>query len=222
MDLSSKQSKLLITGAVAIVAIGLVVAWCCWPRANAISAALHSSITQQDTDQSLVAKVILDNYKEARSNASRWSGVYWGFTFLAAIFSALAGVILKVESILKNSEQMKKDVAALLAVCAALLITISTSGDFQRKWQANRVAASELERTAYDFLENNKTNEPRKYFSDVGNILHKRNLSIVGNVDRKQPEPAKKSEPEKSPEVQITPEADKKIEPENKSSVNEQ
>jgi hypothetical protein len=221
MDLSSKQSKLLITGAVAIVAIGLVVAWC-WPRADAISAALYSSITQQDTDQSLVAKAILDSYKEARSNASKWSGVYWGFTFLAAIFSALAGVILKVESIFKNSEQMKKDVGALLAVCAALLITISTSGDFQRKWQANRVAASELERTAYDFLENNKTNEPRKYFSDVGNILHKRNLSIVGNVDQKHPEPAKKSETEKSPEVQITPETDKKTEPENKSSVNEQ
>jgi hypothetical protein len=134
----------------------------------------------------------------------------------------VGSVRLKVESIFKNSEQMKKDVAALLAVCAALLITISTSGDFQRKWQANRVAASELERTAYDFLENNKINEPRKYFSDVGNILHNRNLSIVGNVDRKKPEPAKKPEPEKSPEVQITPEADKKTEPENKSSVNEQ
>lgn len=162
MDLSSNQSKSLITGAVVIVAIGLTVALY-WPRADAITAALHSSITQQDTDHSLVAKAILDNYKEARSNAARWSGVYWGFTFLAAIFSALAGIILKVESIFKNNEQMKKDVAALLAVCAALLITISTSGDFQRKWQANRVAASELERAAYYFLENSKTKEPRKY-----------------------------------------------------------
>ena len=221
MDLSSNQSKSLITGAVVIVAIGLTVALY-WPRADAITAALHSSITQQDTDHSLVAKAILDNYKEARSNAARWSGVYWGFTFLAAIFSALAGIILKVESIFKNNEQMKKDVAALLAVCAALLITISTSGDFQRKWQANRVAASELERAAYYFLENNKTKEPRKYFSDVGDILHKRNISIVGNVNQKELEPAKKSEPEKRPEVWKKPEADKKTDPENKSSVNEQ
>lgn len=217
MNLPSTPSKLLITVAIVIVAIGLAVAWG-WPRADAISAALHSSITQQNTDQSLVASVILDNYKEARSNASKWSGVYWGFTFFAAIFSALAGVVLKIESIFKNNEQMKKDVAALLSVGAALLITISTSGDFQRKWQANRVAASELERTAYDFLENNKTNEPRKYFSDVGNILHKRNLSIVSNVDQKKLEPAKQPEPEKSPEAPKKPEADKKTEPEKKSA----
>ena len=68
-----------------------------------------------------------------------------------------------------------------------LLITISTSGDFQRKWHANRVAASELERTAYDFLENKNTNAVQKYFSDIGDILHKRNLAIVGNVDRISP-----------------------------------
>jgi hypothetical protein len=56
----------------------------------------------------------------------------------------------KLESILRN-EAIKKDVAA--AVAAAILITISTSGDFQRKWQANRTAAAELERIGYDFLE---------------------------------------------------------------------
>jgi hypothetical protein len=79
----------------------------------------------------------------------------------------------------------------LLSVLAALLITISTSGDFQRKWQANRVAASELERTGYEFLEKT-TSEPRKYFSDIGDILHKRNLAIVGNVDQKKSETEKK------------------------------
>ena len=194
MDFSSKHSKLLLTGAVIILVTALVVAWF-WPRSDAISAALNPSITQQDTEQSLIAKAILDNYKEVRSNAKRWSGLYWGFTFLAAIFSALAGIILKVESIFKNKEQVKKDVAALLAVCAALLITISTSGDFQLKWQANRVAASELELTAYDFLENKNSNTLRKYFSDIGDILHKRNLAIVGNVDRKTSEPAKWIEP---------------------------
>lgn len=189
MSLSSTQIyKLLIGGVIIVAAISLAVAWS-WPRADALSAALKPLIAQQNTDQSLVASAILDNYKEARSNASRWSGVYWGFTFLAAIFSALAGVILKVESVFKNNEQLKKDVAAMLAVGAALLITISTSGDFQRKWQANRVAASELERTAYDFLENGAS-APRKYFSDIGNILHKRNLAILGDVDQKK-EPEK-------------------------------
>jgi hypothetical protein len=220
MNLSPSQKKLIITGAVVIVTIGLTVSWC-WPRDGAISAALHSSIAQQNTDQSLVASAILDNYQEVRSIASRWSGVYWSFTFIAAIFSALAGVILKVESIFKNKEQMKKDVAALLSVSAALLITISTSGDFQRKWQANRVAASELERTAYDFLENNKTTEPRKYFSEIGNILHKRNLAIVGNVDQKRPEQEKKSEPERKLEPDKKRDPQQNPESEKKSTGNE-
>ncbi len=99
-----------------------------------------------------MARVIWDNYREARANASRWSGVYWGLTFAAAVLSALAALVLKLETFVK-SEGTKKDLAALLSVAAALMITISTSGDFQRKWQANRIAAAELERTGYEFLE---------------------------------------------------------------------
>ena len=82
-------------------------------------------IEKQNTEQSLVARAILDNYLETRANAARWSGVYWGFTFAAAVLSALAGLILKLETMVKN-EGVKKDVAAAFAVAAALLITIRT------------------------------------------------------------------------------------------------
>lgn len=183
---SARTCQVLIGGVIVISLVGAVVA-ICWPRSDALSVALQPLLNEQAGDQSLVASAILENYNETRSNAARWSGVYWGFTFLAATLSALAGLILKVESILKDRQEMKKDIAALLAVVSALLITISTSGDFQRKWQANRVAASELERTGYAFLEK-KTADPRKYFADIGNILHKRNLAIVGNIDQRQSE----------------------------------
>lgn len=179
----TQTQKRAIIGILIIGAIVLAVSLY-WPRGSALAAAMQPLLEQQNLDQSLVARAILDNYNETRSNASKWSGVYWGFTFLAATFSALAGLILKFESILKNGE-VKKDVAALLSVGAALLITISTSGDFQRKWQANRVAASELERTGYHLLEDN-TAEPRKYFAAIGNILHKRNLAVVGNVEQQE------------------------------------
>lgn len=178
---AGQRQKQIIIGILVISAIALAVSLT-WPRGNALAAALQPLLEQRNLDQSLVGRAILDNYKETRSNASMWSGVYWGFTFLAATCSALAGLILKFESILKNGE-LKKDVAALLSVGAALLITISTSGDFQRKWQANRVAASELEQTGYHLLED-KTADPRKYFSAIGNILHKRNLAVVGNVEQ--------------------------------------
>lgn len=158
-----------------------------WPRGEALRVALHPLITKTNTDQSLVAGVILDNYREARSNASRWSGVYWGFTFAAAALSALAGLILKFESIVKN-EGVKKDVAAFFAVGAALLITISTGGDFQRKWQANRIAAADLERIGYELLEKDGAN-PRSYLASLGQILFRRHMAIVGGTEQGKPSP---------------------------------
>jgi hypothetical protein len=142
-------------------------------------------INQTNTDQALVAGVILDNFREARSNASRWSGIYWGCTFAAAALSALAGLILKFETIIKN-DGLKKDLAAVFAVGAALLITISTGGDFQRKWQANRIAAAELERTGYELLEKDGA-VARSYLASVGEILQRRHMAIVGGTEQRQP-----------------------------------
>lgn len=179
-----------------LVVVGLVVAliggawWCyehrdTWQRGEALSTAMKTVIDRAGTDQSLVAGIILDSYQETRSNAARWSGIYWGFTFFAAIFSALAALVLKAETIIRN-EAAKKDIAALLSVMAALFVTVSTSGDFQRKWQANRVAAAELERAGYRFLENNGA-EPRSYLASVGDILLRRQLAIAGGSEKAEP-----------------------------------
>jgi hypothetical protein len=165
-----------------------------WPRGeSALSRALDPLIKQAGTDQSIVAATILESYREARTNASRWSGVYWGFSFLAATLSALAGLILKLEFILRD-QKVKNDIAAAFAVTAAVLISISVSGDFHRKWQANRIAAAELERIAYDFLENGGANA-RSYFSAVGNVLHARHIDIVGKTDSQNVPAARKGTP---------------------------
>ena len=169
-----------------IVAVVFVAVWegaQHWPRSDALLAALQGLIDQKNTDQARVAKAILDNYREIRSDTTRWSGVYWSLTFGSAILSALAGFLLKVESVFKNAE-WKKDVAAALSLVAALLITISTSGSFERKWQANRIAAAQLERTGYQLLQD-KTGDPRRYFATIGDILYKRNLAIVGTTEDK-------------------------------------
>ena len=149
-----------------------------WPRGEALHEALHSFAVGKDADQATVAQAIWANYLEARTNASWWSAIFFGFTFGAAGMSALAGLILKFESLVSNESQ-KKDIAAALSVLAAVLVTISSSGDFQRKWQANRVAAAELERAGYQMLEDNGAN-PRRHFADMGKILLDRHMSIVG------------------------------------------
>ena len=160
-----------------------------WPRGEALGAALRPIVEGKNSEQALVARAIWDNYLETRSNASRWSGVYWGFTFVAAVLSALAAIILKLETIIKN-EGAKKDLAAMLSIVAALLITISTSGDFQRKWQANRIAAAELERTGYEFLEKDGA-DARVYLAAVGQSLLRRHMAIVGSSEqRKSPQEA--------------------------------
>jgi len=155
-------------------------------RGESLAVALNSVIGKAEKDQSLVAEIIMSNYFETRSNAARWSGVYWGFTFFAAVCSALAALVLKVETLIRN-EAAKKDIAAALAVVAALLVTISASGDFQRKWQANRVAAAELERAGYRFLENSGS-APRTYLAAVGDILLRRQLAIAGGSEKVEPQ----------------------------------
>ena len=177
-----------VVSVLAIVLVATALSWWflesrnTWPRGQALADALRPVIDEQDTNRAIVAKAILTNYLEVRANASRWSSVYWGCTFVAALFSALAGLILKLES-LPIGEKPRKDVAATLAVAAAILVTISTSGDFQRKWQANRIAAAEIERTGYTFLEMDGTNA-RSFLSAVGKTLHQRHLAIVGGTDR--------------------------------------
>lgn len=104
-----------------------------------------------------------------------------GCTFVAALFSALAGLVLKLESI-PIEDKPRKDVSATLAVTAAILITISTSGDFQRKWQANRIAAAELELAGYAFLESGGT-DPLPFHAIIGKTLHKRHMAIVGGSE---------------------------------------
>jgi len=178
----------VVLGVLLLLALGAGMWWFLgqrepWERGEALSAALGPLIEKQNTEQSLVARAILDNYLETRANAARWSGVYWGFTFAAAVLSALAGLILKFETMVRN-EGVKKDVAALFAVAAALLITISSSGDFQRKWQANRIAAAELERTGYEFLEKNGA-DARSFLASVGQTLFRRHLAIAGGNENR-------------------------------------
>jgi len=184
----SRRMQWLVAAAV----LGVLVALTWWffeyretgARGEALGVALRPLVDKQNSDQSLVATANLENNLETRSNASRWSGVYWSFTFAAAALSALAALILKFETIVKN-EGRKKDIAAFFSIVAALLITISTSGDFQRKWQANRIAAAELERAGYEMLEKNAEN-PRAYFAVIGQILLKRHMAIVGGAEQRK------------------------------------
>jgi len=59
-----------------------------------------------------------------------------------------------------------------------VLVRISTSGDLQRQWLADRTASAEIDRTGYAFLERNAGN-PMTCLREVGNSLQKRHLAIL-------------------------------------------
>ncbi len=126
-----------------------------------------------------LGQVVIDNYHEYRANAARWSGVYFSCLFGAAFLSALAGLVLKLE-LLQAWPRFRNDFAATAAMIAALLITLSTSGDFQRKWQANRIAAAAMENLAYDLINAKTTAELEVVIAEIQAINDARNKGIVG------------------------------------------
>jgi hypothetical protein len=125
--------------------------------------------------------VIINNYHEYRANTVRWSAIYFGCLFGSAFFSAMAALILKLE-MLGERPKLRNDVAAFLATVAALLITLSTTGDFQRKWTANRVAAASMENLAYELLRPSAGANRESIVTRIQAINDARNAGIVGDV----------------------------------------
>jgi hypothetical protein len=145
-----------------------------------------SPYTKVTDQRAIVVSTLVKDYQEDRSNAVLWSMVYWGCVFLAAAFSAIAALILKFESLFRD-DKIKKDVASALAVVSAILVTLSSSGRFSDKWQANRLAAAELESVGYEFLKTDGEN-PLQYYEQMKQIQYARQVAIIGkpNLESRQ------------------------------------
>ena len=146
-------------------------------------AALQALSDQVPAGSKDLGTLVVTNYREYRANSVRWSAAYFGCIFGSAFLSALAGVVLKLES-LGGKPALKNDLAASFAAVAALLITLSTVGDFQRKWEANRVAASAMENLAYDLLKPEKAADRNTILGRIQEINEVRTAGLVGGATR--------------------------------------
>ena len=133
-----------------------------------------------------LGKVIIETYREYRANAARWSGVYFTCIFGSAFLSALAGLVLKLE-LLQAWPRFRNDLAATAAMLAALLITLSTTGDFQRKWQANRMAAAAMENLVYELVTLKTATDLTAVIGEIQAINDARNKGIVGEQPAARP-----------------------------------
>jgi hypothetical protein len=140
-----------------------------------------------NTENSVVKEekknAVKNYFDEYNSYTWRWSFAYWGSVFGAAILSALAGILLKLDA-LKDKQILRlsqTDISALLAGIAALLITISSAGDFSGKWKANRTAKFRTEQLK------NELDNPKLTNQDVTERLNKiiedQNNGVINTKD---------------------------------------
>ena len=131
--------------------------------------------------QAELETVLAASYREYRNNSSWWSLAYYGCLFVSAFLSAMAALILKWEGFPSRAD-MKKDVAALCATTAALLITLSTVGNFQQKWQANRLAATAVQNLVYEVWKADAPDNEANVSLKMEQINLLRNQEIVGGT----------------------------------------
>lgn len=168
------------------------------PRGSGLLHTLPALLPELPKDEQRLGQIILDNYEEYRANARNWSAAYFGCLFFSAVCAALAGLVIKLEFFLKN-EGLKKDLAAVLAMLAALLITLSTIGGFHQRWWANRLAAAKIEKLAYAFMAADRKGNLEAFSLQVQVISYERNEEIVsGDSERSKATETRKEVP-KSP-----------------------
>ena len=128
-----------------------------------------------DNERGELIALVDKKYNEYRSGAKSWSGIYHGCLFSSIIASAVATLFLKLE-ILKNTYQ--SDIAASLALLAAILTAMTAEGGFNRKWRANRVSRSRTEQLKTD------TSDPAIDGADVrkrlNEIIRQHDEVIIG------------------------------------------
>jgi len=128
-----------------------------------------------DQRQTVVEKIEAD-HKEFRGAARMWSGVYHTFQFGAAILSAVAALVLKLDGV--GSLQARSTWGAALAAAVAIFIALLITGRFNGKWEANRVAAFAVRDLGYE-IETTEAN-PDKILTELRQIGLTRNNAIVG------------------------------------------
>lgn len=124
----------------------------------------------------VVVDKIRADYQEFRRAARNWSGVYHTFQFGAAMLSAVAALMLKIEGV--GNLQTRNDWGAALAAASTLFITLLTTGRFKDKWEANRIAAFAVRDLSYA-IETTGANLDQ-ILTDLRHIGLTRNNAIVG------------------------------------------
>lgn len=145
---------------------------------SAVVEVLRERAPHMNEAQKGAALLVASIFDEYRNVARMWSAVYNGCVLGASALGLLAALVLKLESAPQLAKE-KKDAAAALASIGAILAALSSSGDFQMKWQANRSAVAEVERIAVSLLAPTPPDLAAVY-AELGSIAEDRHLKLIG------------------------------------------
>lgn len=113
----------------------------------------NSPITPQGdkhiTWRNELIRLVAEQEERFRVGKSRWNFWYYSSMYGAVFFSATSALVLKLEmESLKGDWQ--SDAAALLATLAAILGTVSSTGNFERRWRTSRQARASMQKLQVD------------------------------------------------------------------------
>lgn len=83
-----------------------------------------------------------NEYEKYRTLAHKWSLIHQTSLYASAILSASAAFVLQLNVLKDHYPNARIDISAALAFLAAIITTITASGNFQRRYRANRIAKS--------------------------------------------------------------------------------
>ena len=112
---------------------------------------LPPAISPETWRSSLAAAVDKHEQKFAKSK-KRWNKWYYGCLYGSVTLSALAALVLKLEFV-GDEDKWQNDVAALFATMAAILGTVMSAGNFERRWRAARRARAALLQLKIELLD---------------------------------------------------------------------
>jgi hypothetical protein len=139
---------------------------------------LETRTANMEEPTKTAAILVATTFKQFRTASRMWSGVYNGFALSASALGLLAALVLKLDT-LSAWDSLRKDAAAILAASGAVLAALSTTGDFQMKWQSNRAAAAEVEALAFSMLSTTPP-ETTEIIGRLREIARERHLKLIG------------------------------------------
>ncbi len=171
------KKQILAIVATLITLIAVAVFWGC-NRTPRVVKVIQPMLQNSSLSASNLVTILGQNLKEYQCNGAWLSWCHFGSLFGSAVCSAAAALLLKQHWI-KNAD-VREDRAALAATIGALLVTLSTTGNFGRRWEGCRAAEFDVQNLVYQVLSQGSDVDAKGVLNQLQAINIAYNRTVMG------------------------------------------